>query len=225
MAVQTTTVKPVTAVVLISGAGTNMQNLVERSRDGRCILDVVGVISSKHGVPGIDRARALGVPATVCNRHDYTDASAFSRAMFKLIAHVKPELVLLAGFLSYLHLPKRWRGHVMNIHPSLLPKFGGKGMYGMKVHEAVLKAHETESGCTVHFVDEVFDRGPVITQRRVPVMPGDTPFTLAQRVQEAEREAYPEAVNLYAEKRLLIQGSSVRVLPKPASSGRLAKLP
>ncbi|MCC6573957.1 MAG: phosphoribosylglycinamide formyltransferase [Planctomycetes bacterium] len=218
-------IKPVTAVILISGAGTTMQNLVERSRDGRCMLNVLGVISSKPGVPGVDRARGLGVPVTVCNRHDYTDASAFSRAAFKLIAHVKPELVLLAGFLSYLHIPKRWMGRVINIHPSLLPKHGGKGMYGMKVHEAVLKAHETESGCTVHFVDEVFDRGPMIVQKRVPVMPNDTPYSLAERVQQVEKEAYPEAINLYAENRLLIQGTNVRVLPKPASSGRMAKLP
>ncbi len=201
-----------------------MQNLVERSRDGRCMLNVVGVISSKAGVPGIDRARALGVPTTICNRSDYTDASAFSRAVFKLVAHVKPDLVLLAGFLSYLHLPKRWIGRVINIHPSLLPKFGGKGMYGMKVHQAVLKAHETESGCTVHFVDEVFDRGPMIVQRHVPVMPNDTPYSLAERVQQAEKEAYPEAINLYAENRLLIQGPHVRVLPA-SSSGRLAKSP
>lgn len=222
MAVETTTIKPVTAVILISGAGSTMQNLIERSRDGRCFLNVLGVISSKPGVPGIDRARNLGVPATVCNRADYTDASAFSRAVFKLIAHLQPDIVLLAGFLSYLHLPKRWKGRVINIHPSLLPKFGGKGMYGMKVHQAVLKAKESESGCTVHFVDEVFDRGPIIVQKRVPVVSSDTPYSLAERVQQAEKEAYPEAINLYAENRLLIQGTNVRVLPKPASSGRLA---
>lgn len=219
------TTKSVSAVILISGSGTTMQNLVERSRDGRCHVEVAGVISSKVGVPGIDRAKALGVPVTTCARSDYTDADAFSRALFKLIAFMKPDLLLLAGFLSYVHLPKRYRGRCINIHPSLLPKYGGKGMYGMKVHEAVIKHHEKESGCTVHFVDEQYDHGPIILQKKVPVLPEDTPLTLAERVLAAEREAYPEAVNLYAQHRLLQQGSVVKILPQAPTSGRFARTP
>lgn len=215
--------KPVTAVILISGSGTTMQNLVERSRDGRCNLEVLGVISSKEAVPGIERAKALGVDTRVCNRADYTDAVSFSNAIFKLIAAKKPEVVLLAGFLSYLHLPKKYRNHCINIHPSLLPKYGGKGMYGMKVHEKVLKHHEKESGCSVHFVDEQYDHGAIILQKKVPVLSEDTPLTLAERVQAAEREAYPEAINLYAEHRLLQQGTVVKVLPQAPISGRFAK--
>ncbi|GIK51094.1 MAG: Phosphoribosylglycinamide formyltransferase [Planctomycetes bacterium] len=215
--------KPVSAVILISGSGTTMQNLVERSRDGRCNLDVLGVISSKHGVPGIDRAKGLNVPVAVCARADYTDADAFSHALFKMIAFKKPDLVLLAGFLSYISLPQRYAGRCMNVHPSLLPKFGGKGMYGIKVHEKVLKHHEKESGCTVHFVDQQYDHGPIILQKKVPVLPEDTALTLSERVQAAEREAYPEAINLYAEHRLLLQGHAVKILPQTPTSGRFAR--
>ncbi|MBX3474793.1 MAG: phosphoribosylglycinamide formyltransferase [Planctomycetes bacterium] len=211
--------RKVTAVILISGSGTTMENLLQRGKDGTCALECVGVISSKEGVAGIARAQKFGVPLQVVNRKDYTDAVAFSRQVFKLINAVRPDIVLLAGFLSYLHLPERYKGRVMNIHPSLLPKFGGKGMYGAKVHEAVLKAGEKESGCTVHYVDEQFDHGPHIIQKKVPVQANDTVETLQARVMEAEREAYPEAINLYAEKRLMQVAKSVRILPvKPAAT-------
>lgn len=208
------------AVILISGSGTTMENLLQRAKDGTCHMECVGVIASKDGIPGIARAQKFGVPVQVVNRADYLDAQAFSRQVFKLINAVRPDVVLLAGFLSYLHLPERYKGKVLNIHPSLLPKFGGKGMYGLKVHQKVIKTGETQSGCSVHYVDEVYDHGPIILQRKVPVLPDDTPETLQERVMEAEREAYPEAVNLYAEKRLLQVAQSVRILPvKPEIAG------
>jgi phosphoribosylglycinamide formyltransferase-1 len=209
---------PIRAVILISGSGTTMENLVLCARKGDCLMEPVGVISSKDGVPGIARAQALGLPVQVVNRGDYTDSVSFSRQIFKLISAVRPDVVLMAGFLSYLHLPERYKGKVLNIHPSLLPKFGGKNMYGIHVHRAVLEAGETETGCTVHYVDEVYDRGPIILQRKVPVEPGDTPETLQARVQEVERTAFPEAVNLYAEKRLMQVAQSVRILPVKAGA-------
>jgi phosphoribosylglycinamide formyltransferase 1 len=208
------------AVILISGSGTTMENLLQRADQGSCHMECVGVISSKAGVPGIARAQKFGVPVQVVERKDYLDAVAFSRQVFKMVNAVRPDVVLLAGFLSYLHIPERYKGKILNIHPSLLPKFGGKGMYGIKVHQKVLKAGETESGCTVHYVDEEYDKGPIILQRKVPVQPGDTPETLQERVMQAERDAYPEAVNLYAEKRLLQVAQSVRILPvKPEKAG------
>lgn len=210
--------KNVTAVILISGSGTTMENLLQRAKGGTCAMECVGVISSKEGVAGIARAQKFGVPVQVVNRKDFTDAVAFSRQVFKLINGVKPDLVLLAGFLSYLHLPERYKGRVMNIHPSLLPKFGGRGMYGAKVHEAVLKAGEKETGCTVHYVDDQYDHGPAILQKKVPVLTGDTVETLQARVMQAEREAFPEAVNLYAEKRLMQVANSVRILPVKAGA-------
>lgn len=195
-----------------------MENLLIRAQEGSCLIEPVGVIASKDGVPGIAKAQSYGVPVQVVNRTDYIDSRAFSRQVFKLANAVKPDVVLLAGFLSYLHLPERYKGKVLNIHPSLLPRFGGKGMYGLRVHQAVLKAGEKETGCTVHYVDEVYDRGPVILQRKVPVQPNDTPETLQARVMEAEREAYPEAINLFAEKRLMQVAQSVRILPVKAGA-------
>lgn len=210
--------RKITAVILISGAGSTMENLLQCAADGKCHMRCVGVIASKDGVPGIVRAQKFGVPVQVVPRTDYLDAAAFSRQVFKMVNAVKPDVVLLAGFLSYLHLPERYKGKVLNIHPSLLPKFGGKGMYGIRVHQKVLKAGETETGCTVHYVDEVYDRGPIILQRKVAVAPDDTPESLQARVMEAERLAYPEAVNLYAEKRLLQVAQSVRILPVKAGA-------
>lgn len=208
------------AVILISGSGTTMENLLQRADEGTCRIHPVGVISSKEGVTGIARAQRFGVPVQVVARKDYLDAVAFSRQVFKMVNAVQPDVVLLAGFLSYLHIPERYRGKVLNIHPSLLPKFGGKGMYGARVHEAVLKSGQKESGCTVHYVDEEYDHGPIILKRKVQVQPDDTVESLQARVMEAEREAYPEAVNLYAEKRLLQVAQSVRILPvKPEKAG------
>jgi phosphoribosylglycinamide formyltransferase 1 len=205
-------------VILISGSGTTMENLLLRAQDGSCLLEPVGVVSSKDGVPGIAKAQKYGVPVQVVNRKDFTDSKAFSRQVFKMVSAVRPDVVLLAGFLSYLHLPEKYKGKVLNIHPSLLPKFGGKGMYGIRVHEAVLNAGETETGCTVHYVDEQYDHGPAILQQKVPVKPNDTPETLQARVMEAEREAYPRAVNLFAEKRLMQVAQSVRILPVKAGA-------
>ena len=116
------------------------------------------------------------------------------------------DLVIMAGFLRRWIFPAAYEGRVLNIHPALLPKYGGKGYYGHHVHEAVLKAGEKESGCTVHFADHHYDRGPILVQKRVPVLPGDTPDTLAARVFEAECEAYPEAIELVASGRVRIEG-------------------
>lgn len=210
----------VRTVILISGSGTTMENLLRQAENGTCNMECVGVISSKPGVAGITRAQTYDIPVQVVPRKDYTDAISFSRQVWKMVNAVKPDLVLMAGFLSYLHLPERWKGKVMNIHPSLLPRHGGKNMYGNRVHKAVLESGDEESGCTVHYVDEVYDRGPVILQRKVPVKPGDTPESLQERVQEVEREAYPEAVNLFAEKRLMQVAQSVRILPvSPEKAG------
>ena len=122
-------------------------------------------------------------------------------------------LCAMAGFLKLWSIPQAWRGHVLNVHPALLPAFGGKGMYGHHVHEAVLASGAKVSGCTVHFADDEYDHGQIVLQRTVPVLEDDTPATLAARVQEAEREAYPEAVSLFAEGRLRIEGRRVRILP------------
>lgn len=172
---------------LISGTGRTLQNFIDRK-----VGEIVLVISSKPGVLGLERARKAGIPTLVIDPEDH-------EAIVRELDRVKADLVLLAGYLHLFKFPKRYYGKVLNIHPALLPKYGGKGFYGHRVHEAVLRAGEKESGCTVHFADLEYDHGPVILQKKVPVLPGDTPETLAERVFQAECEAYPEAVRLVAE--------------------------
>jgi phosphoribosylglycinamide formyltransferase 1 len=175
-------------VVLLSGSGSTLQNLLDRCADGRLAAAVAGVVSSKPDVFGVERARRAGVPVAVAEK------TGRSEAAFAAARNWGADLVVCAGWVHLLKVPPDFRGRVLNVHPSLLPKFGGKGMYGRHVHEAVLAAGETESGCTVHLVDDTYDTGPVVLQARVPVMVGDTPDTLAERVQAAERDALPSAI-------------------------------
>ncbi len=176
--------------VLLSGSGSTLQNLLDRCADGRLAAEVVGVVSSRADVFGVDRARRAGVPVVIAEK------TGRSEAAFTAARSWSTDLVVCAGWIHLLKVPPDFRGRVLNVHPSLLPKHGGKGMYGRHVHEAVLAAGDTESGCTVHLVDDTYDTGPVVLQARVPVLPGDTPDTLAERVQAAEREALPAGIQL-----------------------------
>lgn len=183
--------------VLLSGSGTTLQNLIDRIADGSLPANIVQVVSSKPDVKGIDKAKAAGLPVEVVQRKAFPSVEAFSEVNFDVVRRSGADLVCLAGFLAMLKLPADFRGRVLNIHPSLLPKFGGKGMFGHHVHEAVLNAGEAESGCTVHFVDDEYDHGEVLLQRRCPVLQGDTPAELAKRVFEQECLAYPEGIRLW----------------------------
>jgi len=147
----------------------------------------------------------------------FSNAEEFSRPIFKLIDESNVDLICLAGWLCMLKIPPRYENRVMNIHPALLPSFGGAGMYGRKVHEAVLAHGCKISGCTVHFVDEKYDNGPIILQRACHVLENDTPETLAHRVFEEEKIAYPQAIRLYQQGRLKIAGRRVQILSEPAS--------
>jgi len=199
--------------VLLSGSGRTLQNFIDRIAAGRMPGRIVDVISSQPKVYGLERARDAGLPHVVIDPRDFPTADAFRERMQARLRESRAELVLLAGYMVHFPLTSDWHGKVMNIHPALLPAFGGKGFYGDRVHEAVLAAGARESGCTVHFVDELYDHGPIILQRRVPVRPDDTPHDLATRVFEQELEAYPEAVRLFAEGRLRMIGARVEVLP------------
>jgi phosphoribosylglycinamide formyltransferase-1 len=179
---------PPRLVVLLSGSGSTLQNLLDRCADGRLAASVVGVVSSRADVLGVERARRAGVPVVIAEK------AGRSETAFAAARSWAADLVVCAGWVHLLKVPPDFRGRVLNVHPSLLPKFGGKGMYGRHVHEAVLAAGEPESGCTVHLVDDTYDTGPVVLQARVPVLPGDTPESLAERVQTAEREALPSAI-------------------------------
>lgn len=189
---------PVRLAVLISGGGTTLANLMARIGDGTLDATIEIVIASRPGLAGSDKAVAAGLPVYVAGRTAFTDVDAFSRHVFEACEAADVELVCLAGWLQLLRIPPRWAGRVLNIHPALLPKFGGRGMYGRHVHEAVLAAGEAESGCTVHVVTDEYDAGPVVLQRRCPVLPGDTPQSLAARVFEQECAAYPDAIRQFA---------------------------
>ena len=186
--------------VLISGGGTTLANLIDRIRDGRLHgVAIKSVISSRSTVRGVAIARAAGVPIEIVRKRDYPDEGTFSAAITAALDRAGVDLVILAGFLCFWRLPPHYVGCALNIHPALLPRFGGPGFYGEHVHAAVLAAGEKESGCTVHLVDNEYDHGPTIAQRRVPVRRGDTPESLAQRVGVAERELYPEVIQQIAD--------------------------
>lgn len=192
--------RPARLGILLSGGGTTMQNLAECIDNGTLDATVTQVIASNDQCRGIERAERLGLPCTVIRRKDYSDlggraTAAFSDDVFALLREAGVEVVCLAGFLSLLVIPDDFAGRVLNIHPSLLPKFGGKGMHGRHVHEAVLTAGETTTGCTVHLADNTYDTGPVVLQRSCEVRPDDTPDTLAARVFELEKQAFPEAIS------------------------------
>ncbi|MEZ5965981.1 MAG: phosphoribosylglycinamide formyltransferase [Planctomycetota bacterium] len=171
--------------ILLSGTGRTLVNLSDRIAAGSLAAEIALVISDRPDVVGLHRAHALGHPTAVTRE---------ASATFDLLREHRVDLVCLAGYLRLLPIPEDFAGRVLNIHPSLLPKFGGRGMYGHHVHEAVLAAHERESGCTVHLCDDQYDHGTVLLQRRVPVLPGDDADKLAARVFAAECEAYPAAI-------------------------------
>lgn len=179
--------QPVRVAVLVSGGGTNLQALLDALHDSP-IARVTRVISNRPDAGALDRARRAGVPTTVLR--DAGDPAELQAALGDA------QLVVLAGYLKLVHasIVARFRGRMINIHPALLPDFGGPGMYGHHVHEAVLASGATESGATVHFVDEVFDRGEIIAQERVRIEPHDTPDRLAARVLAAEHRLLPKVV-------------------------------
>lgn len=180
--------------IALSGGGTTLLNLYDRITAGTFDAEIACVIASNNHCKGISRAQALGMPVHILPRKTYPDKHAFSDAVFDACRTAEADLLVLAGFLSLLVIPNDFSNRVLNIHPSLLPKFGGKGMHGHYVHEAVIAADESESGCTVHLADNTYDTGPPLLQKTCPVLPDDTADTLASRVFDLECDAYPQAI-------------------------------
>jgi len=199
---------PLRLAVLISGGGRTLLNLHHRIVDGSLRAVITSVISSRGDVAGVIRSRDAGLSTLVVERRGLSP-DAFQREVTQAIAGV--DLICMAGFLSLWRIPDEFYGKVVNIHPALLPEFGGAGMYGRRVHQAVLAAGKKVSGCTVHFCDNEYDHGPIILQRSAPVVAGDTPETLAARVFEQECLAYPEAIQLFADGRIALDAGTVRV--------------
>ncbi|NLC58452.1 MAG: phosphoribosylglycinamide formyltransferase [Armatimonadetes bacterium] len=207
---------PLRLAVLLSGQGrgSTLQAFLDAAAAGRLPAQVAVVLSTTPGTPAIARARAAGVPALELEVHDVPDGEALDARLLEALAPFQPDLICLTGFMRRLgsRFCQTYRWRILNSHPALIPAFCGKGMYGHHVHEAVLAYGVKVSGCTIHFVNEEYDAGPVVTQRCVPVCEDDTPATLAARILPEEHQAYVEAIRLFAEGRLRVVGRRVEVL-------------
>lgn len=189
-------------LVLVSGGGTNLQAIIDRINDGTIKdTEIAGVISNNYGVYALERAEKAGIKAEVVAPKDFPDRAAFNKAFLDKLDEYNPDLVVLAGFLVVIPeiVIRKYEGKIINIHPSLIPSFCGKGYYGLRVHEAALERGVKVTGATVHFVDAGTDTGPIILQKAVSVLDGDTPEVLQKRVmEEAEWKILPEAISLIA---------------------------
>jgi phosphoribosylglycinamide formyltransferase 1 len=199
---------------LVSGGGTTVANIHDLVEAGHLDIEIAVVIASRPGTRAIERAQAWGVPAVVVPRKECADTEAFGQRITAVLVEHHVELVCMAGFLSLYPIPPHLEGRVLNIHPALIPAFCGKGFYGRHVHEAVAESGVKISGVTVHIADNVYDHGPIVLQRTVPVFFDDDADTIAARVFEQECIAYPEAIRLFAQHRVEIRGTRVRVLPE-----------
>ena len=197
--------------VLISGGGTTLRNLIEKKMQGQLDGDIRLVISSKPEAGGLAFAMLAGIEQRVFDHRQFPDASSLGQQVFEACRQSQIDLVVMGGFLRKLAIPKDFENRVVNIHPSLIPAFCGQGMYGMRVHRAVIEKGTPISGCTVHFVDNQYDHGPVIAQRSVDVQPDDTPETLAARVFQTECELYPEVISAIAQGKVQVVGDEVVV--------------
>jgi phosphoribosylglycinamide formyltransferase-1 len=196
---------------LLSGSGSTLANLLAHVREGRVPGAVVVVVSDRDGVRGLEIAREAGIPTLVVSRRAHRGRAAYGKALEEALRPHAPDLVACGGFLTIFDVPPDLRGRVLNVHPSLLPAFGGEGCYGHHVHRLVLERGVRFTGCTVHFTTDEVDGGPIVDQAVVEVRPDDTVASLAERVQEAEREIYPRAIaDLLSGRVRLLGGRVVR---------------
>lgn len=189
--------------VLVSGGGTNLQSIIDSIEAGRIQqAKICCIISSNPNAYALERAKKHRIRARVIGKEEYPDSADRTEALIATLKQEETDLIVLAGYMSVLEpkLVQAYAGRIINIHPSLIPKFCGSGFYGKRVHQAVLDAGEIESGATVHFVDEGVDTGEIILQRKVPVQSGDTADILAARVLEVEHQILTEAINTVIEK-------------------------
>jgi formyltetrahydrofolate-dependent phosphoribosylglycinamide formyltransferase len=206
---------PLRLGALVSGGGRTLLNLADRIADGALPAEIALVIASRQRAPAVGRARDRGLEVRIAAPGEFESDEQRHDAITSWLLQRRVQLVCLCGYMRWFRIDEPFRGRAMNIHPALLPSFGGKGMYGPRVHHAVLAAGAKVSGCTVHFLDEKYDHGPIILQRECPVLPGDDEHTLAARVFAQECIAYPEAIRLFAEGRLRLEGDGVKILSAP----------
>lgn len=198
--------------VLISGGGTTLKNLLAWHSDGRLPVEFKVVISSAVNAGGLQYAEAAGIPTEVISRKSFDEPQSHRDAIFDVCSKRGVELVVMGGYLEHLLIAPEFKNRVVNIHPSLIPAFSGRGYYGMRVHRAVLEYGAKLTGCTVHFVDDEFDHGPIIAQRACPVKNDDTPEALQSRVFELECEIFPEVIASLATREVVVDDRSVTIL-------------
>ncbi|MEM1042630.1 MAG: phosphoribosylglycinamide formyltransferase [Bacteroidota bacterium] len=199
--------------VFASGGGSNLQAILDAVAEGSLNAEVVLVVSDRPSIGALDRAERAGIPTAVLHPRDFAAADVFGAALLDVLGEYGTTFIALAGYLKQIPaaVVRAFRHRILNIHPSLLPAFGGPGFYGRRVHEAALAHGVRWSGATVHLVDEAYDTGPIVLQEPVPVHPGDTPEVLAARVLAVEHQLYPQALRLFADDRVRIDGRHVRI--------------
>lgn len=216
---RSTDLVPLRLAVLISGSGRTLKNFIDLAAEGKLPIDIRLVISSTAKASGLKFAAEAGIPTQVVRRQNFPAGpagdQAFGEAIFAPCRSAGVDYVAMAGFMKLAPVPPDFAGRVLNIHPALIPAFSGHGMYGHYVHEAAIAAGVRVSGCTVHFVDNQYDHGPIIWQQPVPVFDDDTTDTLAKRVFEVEKEAYPHVLNMLAAGRIKLDAGRV-IFVKPA---------
>lgn len=204
---------PFKIAFLLSGSGSTLENLLTHIASGLVKATVSIVISSREEVYGIERAKKWGIPYDIIPYKQYkSDLKTYSEKITEILDSHQVDLVVFGGFMSHYLIPESYVNRVINIHPAIIPSFCGKGYYGIKVHKAVLEQGVKITGCTVHFVDEGYDTGPIIYQEAIKVYNHDTPESLQQRVTKLEREVYPRVIQAIVENRVLINGRKITLL-------------
>ena len=210
--------RPLRLACFISGGGRTMINLAEWIERGELPARIEIVVSSRSDVVGVERAWQRDLDVRFARQRDYDSLDAMHDDVYHWLNEYSIDLVCLCGYVKWLRIDPEWRGRIINIHPALLPRHGGPGMYGHHVHQAVLDAGERFSGCTVHFVDDHYDHGPMILQRVCPVLPDDDEKTLAARVFAQECLAYPQALNMIAEQRVVLRDNRAVIYAEPVAA-------
>ena len=209
--------KPLRVVVMVSGGGTNLQAIIDSVKDGTITnTQIVGVISNNKNAYALKRAEENDIPSVCVSPKDFEPRDIFNEKLLEAVDSYEPDLVVLAGFLVVIppEMIKKYENRMINIHPSLIPSFCGKGYYGLKVHEAALARGVKVVGATVHFVDEGTDTGPIILQKAVEVQQDDTPEVLQRRVMEqAEWKILPKAIDLIANGKVRVDDHKTTILP------------
>ncbi len=184
-------------VVFASGSGSNFQSIIDASISGQIPGIITGLITDRDNIKAIERAKNHQIPFEVIALSQFENESEFATSLLDVLANFGADVIALAGYLKKIptEVISEYEGRILNIHPSLLPKFGGKGFYGLKVHQAVVDQHEEESGCTVHLVTDIYDDGPILGQSKVKVNKNDTAGSLARKVLALEHELYPKVIS------------------------------